>query len=201
LTCRSWWSAPGTRNHFALDLGLDRDDPSTCLGALTDGEELQVDLGLIADRTFVNNASFGAYAEVVRSPACRDDKRGTTLQTLPDLLSGHRGALLTARAAGTRIEGPQALLLSNDPYEMTDIAGLGRRARLDTGTLGVVAAAAARLLPPPAGGHLRLRKAGVIVRELVEVRPGDLRRRDGGVIAAPRADLGRSCLPGAWARA
>jgi len=129
----------GTRNHFALDLGLDREDPATCLDALTDGEELQVDLGVIADRTFVNNASFGAYAEVVRSPAYRDDKRGTTLQLLPDLLHGHQGARLTAQAAGTRIDGPQALLVSNGPYEMTDVAGLGRRARLDAGTLGVVA--------------------------------------------------------------
>ena len=129
----------GTRNHFALDLGLDREDPASCLNALTDGEELRVDLGVIADRTFVNNASFGAYAEVVRSPAYRDDKRGTTLQMLPDLLNGHQGARLTARAGGTTIEGPQALLVSNDPYEMGDVAGLGRRARLDAGTLGVVA--------------------------------------------------------------
>jgi diacylglycerol kinase family enzyme len=129
----------GTRNHFALDLGLDREDPATCLDALTDGEELQVDLGIIGDRTFVNNASFGAYAEVVRSPAYRDDKRGTTLQMLPDLLKGHQGAHLSAQTAGTRIDGPQALLVSNDPYEMSDVAGLGRRARLDTGTLGVVA--------------------------------------------------------------
>ena len=129
----------GTRNHFALDLGLDREDPATCLEALTDGEELRVDLGVIADRTFVNNASFGAYAEVVRSPAYRDDKRGTTLQVLPDLLSGHHGARLTAQAGHTRIDAPQALLISNGPYEMSDVAGLGRRARLDTGTLGVVA--------------------------------------------------------------
>jgi diacylglycerol kinase family enzyme len=129
----------GTRNHFALDLGLDREDPATCLDALTDGEELQVDLGIIADRTFVNNASFGAYAEVVRSPAYRDDKRGTTLQMLPDLLHGHQGARLSARAGGTRIEAPQALLISNGPYETGDLAGLGRRARLDAGTLGVVA--------------------------------------------------------------
>jgi diacylglycerol kinase family enzyme len=98
-----------------------------------------VDLGVIADRTFVNNASFGAYAEVVRSPAYRDDKRGTTLQMLPDLLHGHQGARLTARAGGTTIQAPQALLVSNGPYEMTDVAGLGRRARLDAGTLGVVA--------------------------------------------------------------
>ena len=129
----------GTRNHFALDLGLDREDPAACLDGLTDGEELRVDLGIIADRTFVNNASFGAYAEVVQSPAYRDDKRGTTLQLLPDLLKGHQGAHLTAQAAGTTIEGPQALLVSNDPYGMGDVAGLGRRARLDAGTLGVVA--------------------------------------------------------------
>jgi len=129
----------GTRNHFALDLGLDREDPAACLEALTDGEELRVDLGIIAGRTFVNNASFGAYAEVVRSPAYRDDKRGTTLQMLPDLLNGHQGARLSAQAAGTRIEAPQALLVSNGPYETNDVAGLGRRARLDAGTLGVVA--------------------------------------------------------------
>ncbi len=129
----------GTRNHFALDLGLDREDPATCLDALPDGVELRVDLGIIADRTFVNNASFGAYAEVMRSPAYRDDKRGTTLQVLPDLLNGHRGARLSARAGHTRIEGPQALLVSNDPYEMSDVAGLGRRAWLDADTLGVVA--------------------------------------------------------------
>ena len=129
----------GTRNHFALDLGLDRDDPAAGLAALTDGEELRVDLGIIGGRTFVNNASFGAYAEVVRSPAYRDDKRGTTLQMLPDLLKGHQGARLSAQAAGKTFDGPQALLVSNDPYEINDIAGLGRRARLDAGTLGVVA--------------------------------------------------------------
>jgi len=129
----------GTRNHFALDLGLDRDDPATCLDALTDGEELRIDLGIIGDRTFVNNASFGAYAEVVRSPAYRDDKRGTTLQMLPDLIKGHQGARLSAHAGGTSVVGPQALLVSNDPYAMTDVAGLGRRPRLDAGQLGVVA--------------------------------------------------------------
>jgi diacylglycerol kinase family enzyme len=128
----------GTRNHFALDLGLNREDPSLCLDALTDGEELRIDLGVIGGRTFVNNASFGAYAEVVQSPAYRDDKRGTTLQAMPDLLKGHRGARLAARAGGATIDGPQALLVSNNPYETGDVAGLGRRARLDTGTLGYI---------------------------------------------------------------
>ena len=129
----------GTRNHFALDLGLDRDDPSTCLGALTDGVEVRIDLGLIGDRTFVNNASFGAYAAVVQSPAYRDDKSGTALQLLPGLLNGHQGAHLVVRVDGQVVlDGPQAVLVSNNPYETGDIAGLGRRARLDQGILGVV---------------------------------------------------------------
>jgi diacylglycerol kinase family enzyme len=60
------------------------------------------------------------------------------LNTLPDLLQGHRGARLRARANGTEIEAPQALLVSNNPYGTGDIAGLGRRARLDRSVLGVV---------------------------------------------------------------
>jgi diacylglycerol kinase family enzyme len=128
----------GTRNHFALDLGLDREDPSACLGALRDGVELRVDLGVINGQTFVNNASFGAYAEIVETPAYRDDKRNTTLNTLPDLLQGQRGAHLRVQADGTRIDAPQALLVSNNPYGTGDIAGLGRRTRLDRGILGVV---------------------------------------------------------------
>jgi diacylglycerol kinase family enzyme len=129
----------GTRNHFALDLGLDREDPSHCLDALRDGVELHVDLGFIADRPFVNNASFGAYAAVVQSPAYRDDKARTTTDMLPRLLAGHQGPRLTARAGNVTIEGPQAVLVSNNVYGMGDIAGLGRRARLDRATLGIFA--------------------------------------------------------------
>jgi diacylglycerol kinase family enzyme len=129
----------GTRNHFALDLGLDRDDPAACLDALSDGVEVRIDLGLIGDRTFVNNASFGAYAQVVQSPAYRDEKTGTALAMLPDLLTGHQGAHLVVRVDGQLIaDGPQAVLVSNNPYETGDIDGLGRRARLDQGVLGVV---------------------------------------------------------------
>src|SRR6476661_1885238 len=107
----------GTRNHFALDLGLDREDPSRCLDALRFGVEARIDLGEINGRPFVNNASFGAYAEIVENPAYRDDKRGTALDTLPDLLCGRRGAHLVADADGLVVDAPQALLVSNNPYE------------------------------------------------------------------------------------
>ena len=129
----------GTRNHFALDLGLDREDPSRCLDALGDGVELRIDLGVIAGRPFVNNASFGAYAAIVQSPAYRDDKRRTTTEMLPDLLVGQSGPRLVARAENVTVEGPQAVLVSNNVYGTDDIAGLGRRARLDRGTLGMLA--------------------------------------------------------------
>jgi diacylglycerol kinase family enzyme len=130
----------GTRNHFALDLGLDRTDPSRCLAALgADAVELRVDLGQVGDRPFVNNASFGAYAAIVQSPAYRDDKTGTTLDLLPDLLSGQTGPPLVVRADDVTIDHPQALLVSDNPYGLGDLAGSGRRARIDSGVLGVVA--------------------------------------------------------------
>jgi diacylglycerol kinase family enzyme len=128
----------GTRNHFALDLGLDREDPAACLGALADCVDLLVDLGSINGRTFVNNASFGAYAEIVESPQYRDDKLGSTLDLLPGLLSGQRGTRLTATAGDRQVTGPQALLVANNPYGTGDPAGLGRRPRLDRGVLGIV---------------------------------------------------------------
>ena len=129
----------GTRNHFALDLGLDREDPSTNLDALSDGVEIRVDLGRVGDRTFVNNASFGAYAAVVQSPAYRDAKTATTLDLLPDLLNGAGGERLVVHAGDRELAGPRAVLVSNNPYTWTDMAGLGSRPRLDGGILGVVA--------------------------------------------------------------
>jgi len=155
----------GTRNHFAMDLGLDRNDPATCLDALTaSGVERRVDLGFADGHPFVNNASFGAYAVVVQSPEYRDDKVRTTLELLPELLTHQRGPRLTARieetggttagTAGTAgsggtaggaeaagvavIDAPQALLVSNNSYRMDDPAGLGYRERLESGLLGVL---------------------------------------------------------------
>ena len=160
----------GTRNHFAMDLGLDRERPDESLRALTDGVELCLDLGTINGRTFVNNASFGAYAEVVQSTAYRDDKRGTTLRMLPDLLSGHSGPRLSVQIDDLPpIEGPQAVLVSNNPYETGDLAGLGRRSRIDIGALGVIvvtvdsAAQAAQLIRGSRARGLRRFQAREVV--------------------------------------
>ncbi|MER7046355.1 diacylglycerol/lipid kinase family protein [Streptomyces jumonjinensis] len=128
----------GTRNHFAMDLGLDRQDPARCLDALADGEQLSVDLGFVSGRPFVNTVSFGVYAEIVQSPQYRADQAGTILGGLPDLLLKESGKRLEALVDGTRLSSQQALLISNNPYMETDLLGAGRRLRLDTGTMGVV---------------------------------------------------------------
>ncbi|MEU3947979.1 diacylglycerol kinase family protein [Streptomyces sp. NPDC029526] len=170
----------GTRNHFALDLGLDRDDPSSCLDALTDGVEIRVDLGFAGDRPFVNNASFGAYAAIVQSPAYREDKIGTSLELLPDLLTGQQGPRLVARAGDTTITAPQAVLISNNPYRTDDPFGLGRRDRIDTGVLGVlgvkvegaVDAAALLLGPEPSGLTILTAREAVVEADRDEVEVG-----------------------------
>ncbi|MER5965200.1 diacylglycerol kinase family protein [Streptomyces sp. NPDC002057] len=130
----------GTRNHFALDLGLDRDDPSSCLNALVDGEELRVDLGSVSGRAFVNTVSFGVYADVVQRPEYRDAKAGTAFDALPDLLQGGEGDRLDAIADGLPLPAQQALLVSNNAYAAPDPFGAAaaRRPRLDRGELGVI---------------------------------------------------------------
>ncbi len=170
----------GTRNHFALDLGLDRGNPAACLDALTDGVELRVDLGFAGDQPFVNNASFGAYAAIVQSPAYRDDKIGTSLEMLPDLLTGQQGPRLVARTGDHTLTAPQAVLVSNNPYRTGDPFGLGRRERLDSGTLGVlgvkvegaISAAALLLYPDPAGLTVLTAPEVVIEADRDEIEAG-----------------------------
>ncbi|MER7489839.1 diacylglycerol kinase family protein [Streptomyces sp. NPDC126497] len=170
----------GTRNHFALDLGLDRGDPAACLDALTDGVELRVDLGFAGGQPFVNNASFGAYAAIVQSPAYRDDKIGTSLEMLPGLLTGRQGPRLVARAGDTTLVAPQAVLVSNNPYRTGDPFGLGRRERLDSAVLGVlgvrlegaISAAALLLNPEPSGLTITTATEVVIEADRAEIEAG-----------------------------
>ena len=132
----------GTRNHFALDLGLDRDDVVGALDAFADGVERQIDLATVNGRTFVNNCSLGLYAEVVQSPRYRDAKLKTAADVLPDLL-GPQAAPLDLRFAapdGGRFETAHLIMVSNDPYQLAHPGGRGTRERLDDGVLGIVMA-------------------------------------------------------------
>ena len=131
----------GTRNHFALDLGLDRDDVVGALDAFTDGVERRIDLACVNDRVFVNNASLGVYAKVVQSEAYRDAKLGTWTDMLPDLLGPDAEPIDLEFAVpdGTECDDAPLVLVSNNPYELTHLSGAGTRERIDTGLLGIVA--------------------------------------------------------------
>ncbi len=132
----------GTRNHFALDLGLDRDDVVSALDAFTDGVERRIDLARVNDRVFVNNASLGVYAKVVQSDAYRDAKLETWTGMLPDLLGPDAEPIDLEFTApdGSRCDDAPLVLVSNNPYRLASLAGAGTRERIDTGQLGVLAA-------------------------------------------------------------
>lgn len=159
----------GTRNHFAMDLGLDRADPAAGLAALRDGVELRVDLGMAGDRPFVNTASFGAYAEIVQNPQYRDSKAVTALAHLPDLVASDETAL-AVEADGDPLPAPQVLLVSNNPYLQSGTLGGGRRPRLDRGVLGVVAVHVGGALRAAELALLGAGSGAVTVRDARQVR-------------------------------
>ena len=132
----------GTRNRFALDLGIDRDDVVAALDAFGAAVERRIDLAEVNGRIFVNNVSLGVYAKVVQSPEYRDAKRQTTLAMLSDLVGPGAESfdLHFVGPDGTNEDGTRIIQISNNPYRLTSLAGFGSRARLDTGELGVAAA-------------------------------------------------------------
>ncbi|MBB5868639.1 diacylglycerol kinase family enzyme [Allocatelliglobosispora scoriae] len=144
----------GTFNHFALDLGLDRQDPVAALDAFGPAVERRIDLGIVNDRVFVNNASMGAYATIVQSEDYRAMKFATTAGMLPDLI----GADTTG--FDLHFVGPQdeafsaadVVLVANNPYAVVTPVGLGTRPSLDTGELGLFALRA-RAQDPPVVRH------------------------------------------------
>lgn len=132
----------GTRNHFALDLGLDRDDVVGALDAFADAAERTIDLATVNGRVFVNNASLGLYAKIVQSPEYRDAKLRTAAAMLPDLL-GPGAQPLDLRFTGpdgTAHETADMVLVSNNAYQLDDLSGRGSRERIDAGLLGIVTA-------------------------------------------------------------
>ena len=143
----------GTRNHFALDLGVDRDDVVGALDAFVAGAgERRVDLAEVNGQVFVNNVSLGLYAEAVQREGYREAKMRTILATVPDLL-GPDGEGLDLRwtgPGGRRHSSGAAILVSNNRYRLGRAVGSGTRPRIDDGLLGITVAGA------PVGGQGRL---------------------------------------------
>jgi diacylglycerol kinase family enzyme len=139
----------GTRNHFALDLGVDRDDVVGALDAFVGGRERRVDLAEVNGRVFVNNVSIGLYAQAVQREEYRDAKLRTILDTLPEVL-GPEGKGLDLRwtgPGGSEHSSGAVILVSNNRYRLGRAVASGTRPRIDDGVLGIAVASA------PGGGR------------------------------------------------
>ena len=140
----------GTRNHFALDLGVDRNDVVGALDAFVNGGERRVDLAEVNGRVFVNNVSLGLYADAVQREGYRDAKLHTVLDTVPEFsrTAGPGGADLRFEREGDDPAGQAiVVMVSNNNYRLGNLIGSGTRPRIDDGRLGLA------VLEAPAGRH------------------------------------------------
>ncbi len=162
----------GTRNHFALDLGVDRNDVVGALDAFVSGGERRVDLAEVNGRIFVNNVSLGLYAESVQREGYRDAKLHTVLETVPEF-GGPQASSATDLRFDRPGDGPAGkaivVMVSNNNYRLGNLIGSGTRPRdrRRTSRPGGVGGSC-RWTPPPAApvgrsdvrGRLRRSGAG-----------------------------------------
>ncbi len=147
----------GTRNHFALDLGVDRDDVVGALDAFVDGGERRVDLAEVNGRVFVNNVSLGLYAEAVQRAGYRNAKVRTVLDTIPEFSGAAGDGHVLEYTGPSGVSGRRAtvIMISNNQYRLGNIVGSGTRPSIDDGQLGV---AVAELTSNDARGRARFRQ-------------------------------------------
>ena len=130
----------GTRNHLALDLGVERHDLVGALDAFTNGLERRIDVREVNGRLFLNNVSLGVYGDAVRRPTYRDAKVRTLLATADEVLgpSAEAPGLQLVDDLGREHVDPVVVLVSNNPYAVDRPLVSGSRPALDSGRLGVV---------------------------------------------------------------
>jgi diacylglycerol kinase family enzyme len=130
----------GTRNHFALDLGIARHDVVGALRAFTDGRERWIDVATVNGRLFLNNVSLGIYGDAVRQPSYRQAKLHTLLATAREVLGSAAPAppLRLVDDLGEAHEHPAVVLVSNNPYALEPPPVAATRPRLDGARLGIL---------------------------------------------------------------
>ena len=128
----------GTRNHFAMDLGLDRSDPTKALDAAFGGVEVKVDVGRIGGKLFLNNVSFGIYANAIAETGYREHRAESMVEAVGQDLADPDSQFTVKDPDGVVHDDISVLMASNNPYRFIGPPDFAGRARLDTGTLGVV---------------------------------------------------------------
>ena len=128
----------GTRNHFAMDLGLDRSDPAKALDAAFGGVEIKVDVGHIGKRVFLNNVSFGIYADAIADPGYRGHKTESLVDATEKTIEDPDTRISVEGPDGEAHDDIEVILVSNNPYRFIGAPDFAGRASLELGTLGVI---------------------------------------------------------------
>jgi diacylglycerol kinase family enzyme len=142
----------GTRNHFALDLGVDREDLVGALDAFTEGMERPIDIGEVDDRVFLNNVSIGIYGEAVQQAGYRDAKIRTLAETARRVLApgGLAQAVRLIDDTGNEHARLAVVLVSNNAYALNGPAP-ATRPTLGSALLGIVVLDTPEARQRPAG--------------------------------------------------
>jgi diacylglycerol kinase family enzyme len=162
----------GTRNHFARDLGLDRDDPIGALAAFGSDREVRIDVGRIADRVFLNNVSFGVYARLVHRRESHR-RRGEALARLRALWLSVRDRHPEPLLVDAERVTAHVVLVANNAYEV-DLFNVGERERFDEGKLHTYLADGPRDWEERIGESFRIESAsGGRLQAAVDGEPAD----------------------------
>lgn len=131
----------GTLNHFAKDLGIPLEQEQA-VAVLATGRQLEVDVGEVNGRIFINNSSLGLYPVIVRGREQRRRRLGhgkwrALLEA--SIAAARRYALLTVQVevdGQTLTRRTPFVFIGNNKYSMEGFE-IGAREKLDCGTLSL----------------------------------------------------------------
>jgi diacylglycerol kinase family enzyme len=182
----------GTLNHFAKDAGIPL-DVEAAVAVIAAGHVVPLDTGELNGRTFVNNASVGFYARLVRARQLEQRRgRGKWIAFAIGLArEAHRFRQMTVRMT---IDGKPVVrttpfvFVGNGEY-IDQGPGIGGRSSITTGQLWIAVA-------PECG---RVEMLQLVVRAIAgrltdDVRLEEFRGRD--VTIEPRAQMGGVAMDG-----
>jgi len=131
----------GTLNHFARDLGIPG-DLDGAIEAIAAGRAIDVDVGVVNGRHFINNASLGLYPDIVRDRTLQQRRLGRGkywAMAWATLAALKRSSFLTLRLEldGTTHAGRAPFVfIGNNDYVMEGF-DIGTRSSLRGGRLSV----------------------------------------------------------------
>lgn len=185
--CRLGVLPMGTLNHFAKDLNIpaDLDDAIATIAA---GHEIQVDVGEVNGRPFLNNSSLGLYPNIVRDREQQQRRlgRGKWLAFVAATVTAlRRYPFLTVRIevdGRPHVRRTPFIFIGNNEYSMSGFS-LGTRSDLSGGQLSLyVAERTSRI------GLLRLALRSLFGR-LRQARDFDMRLASEITVETPHARL------------